>query len=224
MHRLRRITVLAIAGALIACTPNAGEQHAAPAPSHAPLTNPSGFPLVPGARIVDVKPFQQTISNTANDRSSWLSSQGAGTYEGHEMLAVTGASASSLRAWLNASVQKPPAGFAPLESAGAANRFGVNFAVFNDVSASKGHSVVVVVMDPAQVKDKLGGGLDLIERYRSLPEFLRQPVDNELKQRFGISGTEATDPSSPLGMTLSALQTIQSGNDRAILVVDAAKH
>jgi hypothetical protein len=56
-----------------------------------------------------------------------------------------------------------------------------------------------------------------------LPDYLRKPVDDQLKARTGMSATEATDPSSPLGMTISAVRELQSGDQRAIVLVDAAK-
>ena len=43
------------------------------------------------------------------------------------------------------------------------------------------------------------------------------PIDAQLKQRTGISGSEALDPASPLGAALTAYDEVKSTNSRAIV-------
>ena len=140
-------------------------------------------------------------------------------------------SPASLRKWLADLGHRPPEGYV-LEngSATASGRvtqtldvYGISYAAFRSANKAINRGVVVVAMDPKLVKEKLGIALDLVERYRSLPAALRDPIDREFKSKTGFTVTEATDPSSPLGMTLSALHDLQSNDERAVIMVDATK-
>jgi hypothetical protein len=191
------------------------------------LTNPTDFPLMSGANILDVKPFKQVIS-ASSGRSSGLTAQGAGTYTGNEVLAGSTASASDVDKWLAVLEQKPPSGYdyepETYTSAGQSlGKYGIQYAVFRNNAAGKKRAVVVVVMDPKLVKTKLGIAIDLVDKYRALPDYLRKPIDDQIKAKAGFSATEATDPSAPLGMTLAALKELQSKDERAIVMVDASK-
>ena len=101
--------------------------------------------------------------------------------------------------------------------------YGIAYAAFRTQKKTPGHGVVVVTMDPKQVKEKLGIALDLVERYRSLPSAVRDPIDQQFKGRTGFTISQATDPSSPLGMTIAALRQLQSSDARAIVMIDGTK-
>lgn len=229
--------ILAALGIAVASCSNQSQRSTAPqsqvapaAASPAVLTNPTDFPLIDGSKILDVKAFKQTVASTGG-QSSALSGEGSGTYLGNEVLAASSAPASGLHAWLAGIEKAPPKGYAYVQTATATSstvthsmdRYGIEYAVFRTTDPSTKRAVVVVVMDPRQVKDKLGVAIALVDKYRALPDFMRQPIDDQLKAKTGMSATEMTDPSAPLGITLAALKELQSTDERAIVMVDASK-
>jgi hypothetical protein len=218
------VGVLAIAGCSGKSQQSSSPQTAGSPPA---LTNPTDFPLASGSVLLDVKPFSQTVEATSMNSSS-LAGHGAGKYSGNEVLAETPASLDDLRGWLDRLKKAPPAGYtyqpASVESHDVAlSKYGIDYALFTKSGSAKPRGVVLVVMDPSQVRSKIGMAVDLVNRYRELPETVRQPIDQEVKSKIGFSATEATDPSAPLGMTLSALDQLRSTNDRAIMMIDATK-
>ena len=219
-----------VSAILTGCNGQSSPSSTAPPTTAAALKNPSNFPLVAGAKIIDVKPFSQTVAaNTM--QGSTFGRQGAGTYVGDEVLAASSMSAKDLQRWLADLGEKPPTGFVyETGSATASARtaqelalYGISYAAFRSADQAVNRGVVIVAMDPAQVRDKLGIALDLIQKYRSLPSALRDPIDQQIKAKTGFTATEATDPSSPLGMTLGALQQLQTSGDRAIVMIDGTK-
>ena len=226
------LALVAIAAAIAsACNGQSSPSSSASPETAAALKNPSDFPLVADAKILDVKPFSQTVAASAATQGSLLGSQGAGTYVGDEVLAASTESSKGLQQWLADLGQKPPSGFVyETGSATTSGRvaqtlalYGISYAAFRSADKAVNRGVVIVAMDPRQVRDKLGMAVDLIQKYRNLPSALRDPIDQQLKAKTGFSATEATDPSSPLGMTLSALQELQNSGDRAIVMIDGTK-
>jgi hypothetical protein len=63
----------------------------------------------------------------------------------------------------------------------------------------------------------------MIAKYRALPAIMRAPIDNEARARFGMSITDATQPDSPIGAALAALDQFQHRSSRGIVVIDAVK-
>jgi hypothetical protein len=224
----KRHTAVAIAlvAALCAgCSGTGGKGTAsAPQATAGKITNPTDFPLGPDAKILDAKPFNQTIVNTQGAGGTTLS-QGAGTYHGHSVIAQSTAPLADVKAWLAKLEAAPPAGYVYMADAqkpdavAVANRYGVTFAVFK--RGTKG--AVIAVIDPRQAHDKLGFMLGLVDKYRMLPASMRGPIDDETKKRTGMSVTEALDPSAPVGMTIEALREVNGSNDPAIVEVDASK-
>jgi hypothetical protein len=225
---MRRHIGIILAAAALSASACTGHSQQTSAPHPIIQKNPTDFPLVAGSSVIDVKPFSQTIP-AASAKDSALSASGAGTYSGTEVLAESGASDASLRAWLTRLKTAPPPGYAyqPAstdEVQRALDRFDVAYAAFVKTSSPTPHGVVLVVMDPQLVRAKIGIAADLVQRYRDLPESMRQPIDDQLKKQIGFSATEATDPSAPLGATLAALQELGSTDTRAIIEIDATKH
>lgn len=221
---------LMFAAMLAAC--NGGSQpSSAPQQTSPPaaLKNPTNFPLVEGATILDVKPFEETVSGVQLQTSALR--QGAGTYTGMEVLAESDKSVDALRRWLASVGHNPPPGYvyetgsatATGDTARTLDLYGIGYGAFRSGNAAVNRGVAVVVMDPKVVREKLGIALDLIDRYRSLPAALRDPIDQQFKQKSGFTITQATDPSSPLGMTLSALQELQNSDARAIVLIEGTK-
>jgi hypothetical protein len=191
------------------------------------LKNPTDITLVTGATLISVQPFSQTVPANS-DTTSGLTSQGAGTYAGDEVLAESPQSNAELDDWLASLRKSPPAGYATVPQASASvvrrlDDYGIAFAAFRKTESAGPRGVCVVVMDPKRVRTQLGFVIEIADRYRDLPESMRQSIDQNVKAKAGISVSEALDPSSPIGMTLSAVQQLQTTDDRAIIIVDATK-
>src|SRR5215472_2932848 len=101
MNTKRALVVIA---AIIAAGCNGQTRPSATPPppqTAAELKNPTDFPLAPDAKILDVKPFSQTIASTSsNSQGSSFTSQGSGTYTGNEVLASSTMSSKELQGWL----------------------------------------------------------------------------------------------------------------------------
>ena len=227
-HFVFALSVCAALAAVAGCTSRSSSSSNGPSTSAtAALANPSDFPLASDSRVIDVKPFSQTVAK-GSDQGSAFARSGAGTYSGQEVLAETSHSDADLREWLAGLKKNPPTGYvsAAHESADVDQelaKYGVAFGAFEKTGSPTPHGVLVVVMDPKQVSDKLGLAVGLVERYRDLPASFRQSVDEQMKQKVGFSATEATDPTAPIGITLSALRELSSSQNRAIVLVDATK-
>lgn len=206
--------------------PQGAENNPSPTASTA-LQNPIDFPLAQNSTVVATKKFSQTLN--AGQQQSGLLSSGAGTYDGNEVIAGSPESFSALQSWLRKMEAAPPAGYTHLaESSGVgsahalASKRGVDFAVFRDAKNSK-RAVLVVAIDPAVANRDLGPALGLVKKYQMLPSALRGNIDNTIKQRTGISIEQLTEPGSPLGIAMTAMGSFSDKNQRAVVVVDAAK-
>jgi hypothetical protein len=205
-----------------------GTQATAPPPTPgAAATNPTTFPLITGAVVVAAKPFSQTIQ--ASQTSTGVFKAGPGTYTGDEVIASSNDSLAQLENWLRQSEKQPPSGYTavvvPANMATihtTAQKNGVDFAMFRD-SANPNRGLIVVAMDPALTNAKLGAAISLVSKYQMLPEALRNGVDSQLKQRYGYTASEFVEPGSPLGSAVGALSDFKGKNQRAIIILDAAK-
>jgi hypothetical protein len=225
MNKYAATAFLVMAALSAGCSGNGGKSTAsAPHATAGAIVNPTDFPLGPDAKILDAKPFNQTIASAQGAGGTTLS-QGAGTYHGHSVIAQSTAPLADVKAWLTKLESAPPAGYVYVSSAqhpdsvAVAARYGVTYAVFKH--GTKG--AVIAVIDPRQAHDKLGFMLGLVDKYRMLPASMRGPIDDETKKRTGMSVTEALDPSAPVGMTIEALREVNGSNDPAIVEVDASK-
>lgn len=236
MKRRSSVLIAAAVLALAACSGNAGSsgQSAAVGASGAPaaaVINPTDFPLIDGATILATKNFSQTVDASKMKTGGAAFSQGSGTYAGEQVIAKSDKSLDDLATWLAAQTKTPPAGYTAVSASGAqmdqahamAEKYGIDFAAFQKVVDGKKHGVLLIAMDPAGLDKKLGPAIGLIQKYTSLPDMLKGPIDDQLKSRFGMTGTELLDPGSPLGAALAAYSDVKSTNSRAIVLVDAAK-
>lgn len=197
---------------------------------NAEATNSSGFPLYNGSVVVTARDFSQHLDPSALAGGGGAFTQGAGNYAGHQVIARSDATMDQLATWLTQTSQQPPAGFS-VPSGGSqltsarqqAERYGVDFAPF--VRDENGHKVgyIVVTMDPVAMDRRLGPALGLITKYQSLPAFARGPIDSQVQQKVGMSPSQLLDPASPIGAAITAYNTVKSSNQRAIVIVDAAK-
>jgi len=189
----------------------------------AAIANPTDFPLAVGTKILAAKPFNQTV--TAGGAGGTVLSQGAGTYSGHSVVAEATGSIADAKAWLAKTESSPPVGYTHVstaqnpKAATVAAKYGVTYGVFKN--GAKG--AVIAVIDTKVAHAKLGFLIGLADKYKMLPESMRGPIDDQVKQRLGMSITDALDPSAPVGMTLEALRTINATDQPAIVEVDAAK-
>jgi hypothetical protein len=229
---MNRLTVgaLAVFGVLLAGCGNQSGQGTANAPAGgaratpATISNPTDFPLAADAKILDAKPFNQTVKAGQGSGGTVLA-QGAGTYNGHSVIAQSTAPIADVKAWLVKIEGAPPAGYIYVSSAAhpkaveLAATYGVTYAVFK--SGSKG--AIIAVVDPKLAHAKLGFLLGLVDKYRLLPASMRGAIDEQVKKRAGMSVTEALDPSAPVGMTVEALRAVNGSDHPAIVEFDASK-
>ena len=190
----------------------------------AAITNPTDFPLAADAKILAAKPFNQTVTAGGGGGGTMLS-QGAGTYSGHSVIAEAAGSIADAKAWLAKTESAPPTGYTHVsaaenpKAATVAAKYGVTYGVFKN--GPKG--AVIAVIDTKVAHAKLGFLIGLADKYKMLPESMRGPIDDQVKQRLGMSITDALDPSAPVGMTLEALRTINTTDQPAIVELDATK-
>lgn len=198
---------LAVA-ALAGCSGGGSSARATPSPK---LANPLGFPLYDDAAVIDVRRVKQS------------------GYTGQEVIAATQAAFSDVDDWLDGLNAQPPAGYIAEEpqtnpeQTAQSQRNGLDYAVFRRKGGSGTHGMVVVVMDPERVNKRFGAILGMVDKYNALPTFLRGPVDNAAKARFGMTVTQAMQPGSPIAAALAAMHELQRRNARGILVIDAQK-
>lgn len=220
---------IAALAALTACS-GGGQQNSQPsAQGTAALTNSTGFPLYPNSSIVSTRSFTQNVNAHGTQNGVSVFDAGNGTYTGHEVIAATQGTFDNLSAWIDKVAGAPPSGYTAVETGNnpdehsQAQRYGIDYAAFTHKVGDARHGVLVIVMDPQRVNRRFGAVLGMISKYRSLPEVMRQPIDNEAKTRIGMTISEATAPESPIGAALAALSALQSKNARGIVVIDATK-
>jgi hypothetical protein len=213
------------AGALAGCGGGGTGAHATPSPA---LSNPLGFPLYSGASIISAKSFTQVVhADTSSGQSVFAA--GNGKYSGHEVIASSPASFTALAAWLDGLNTSPPDGYTaqePQSNPGQeeqSQRYGLDYAAFKRKEGAGSRGVLVIVMDPQRVNQRFGTILSMIDKYKALPAFLRGPIDNEAKSRFGMTVGEAMQPDSPIGAALAALNELEHKDARGIVVIDARK-
>jgi hypothetical protein len=209
---MRRIFLYALpaALALAACS---GGQAPAPTPTPSPvLRNPLNVALYPQAEVISVRSFRQVV--TGEQTRGTVFADGAGTYDGQEVVAASDAPFSKLAAWVHHFGSSGP---------GDTHQYGFDYAAFERGAGKGRHGTLVVVLDPQIVDRQFGSVLDIIAKYRSMPAFMRAPIDQEVKRRIGITLSDAMQPASPIGATLAALGDFEQRNSRGIVIVDAVR-
>jgi hypothetical protein len=223
----RLFAAAACAALLAAGCANKQEQTSAPAGGASPattLTNTTGLPLIADAVIIDTRDFHQMLDPT-QQAGNPLASMGKGTYVGHEVVASSLTGDADLAKWLASVAASPPEGWKKSDPGGEsvhaeARKYGVDYVAFVS-GTNKG--ATIIVMDPKLVTTKLGPVLALLDRYNSMPLPMRQGIDAQVKQRTGMSISEMTDKSSPLGAAIGAVNEFKSSDKRAIILVSGEK-
>jgi hypothetical protein len=202
-------------------------QQQPPGSTAANLSNPTGFPLYSGSKILVSKGFKQVVN--ANASGNGVLSEGNGTYSGNEVIASAPASFGALQTWLNDAYAKPPDGFRQAtdkdlnSGSDTAQTIGIYGRGFESTKNGKPSTLLIVAMDPSKVNARLGPALALIRQYRNMPSFMRGPIDEKVKAQTGFSVSEMLQPDSPMGLALDAMNEFSHNNQRAILMIDAQR-
>jgi hypothetical protein len=213
--------------ALAACsnTSHSGGGNPSPAP-----TNPIQFPLFSGAAVLSARTWHNTVAQgSLADRT--ILGQGAGTYDGHDVVAGTQAMMPALEAWLGDLAAHPPDGYTlglsgnGVEAVRTHTRvLGVDFVTFQGSENGRRHAVVVMAVDPQTLDEKAGPMLRLIGNVKHMPKALRDPIDAQARKQTGFSITEATNPDTPIGAAVAALDQLRDFGGRGIVLIDAVKN
>lgn len=198
-------------------------------PSPAP-TNPVSFPLFAGSAVLSTHAWHDTVAHgSIGDRA--IFGQGSGTYDGHDVVAGTQALMPALEAWLGDLAANPPSGYSVavqgngVEAVRTHTRdLGVDFVAFQNTENGKRHGVVVMAVDPQMLDEKAGPMLRLIGNLKHMPKALRDPIDAQARKQTGFSISDATNPDTPIGAAVAALDELRDFGGRGIVLIDAVKN
>ena len=104
-----RLSLVVLAAAMLAACSSGNHAAAGPSPQ---ATNPVAFPLLDGSQVLSSRAWTTTIHAKPGTADSAVLAQGAGTYDGHDVVAGTQAYMPALESWLSDSSVHPPAGYA----------------------------------------------------------------------------------------------------------------
>ncbi len=204
--KFRLFAVLALA-VIAACSGHSTSEKATPTPGATSIA----FGLPTGAKL--------------------LSSHDVVTphFVGHDLIAASAQSLADLSGWLTSMSATPPNGYTaddPSHLSELKKRiepYGIRAAAFVHQVNGQPHGVLVLVFDPATVREKAGILVSLASKYRALPPMLRDPIDTQIKKQSGMTGTELLAPSNPIGAVIESLDTLKTANERGILIIDGTK-
>lgn len=219
--------MLLAAGLLAGCSGAKSSAGGTPSPT---ATNPISFPLFDGSDVLSSRPWHNTISARPGAVDSALLAQGAGTYDGHDVVAGTQAMMPTLESWLDDLAAHPPPGYHVAVTGNGIDAvrthtraLGIDFDIFQGDDQGKTRGVAVMVVDPQTLDEKAGPMLGLVSRFKHVPSMLRDPLDEQAKKQTGFSITEAIDPQTPIGAVLAALDQLRDFGGRGIVLIDAVK-
>lgn len=188
------------------------------------------FPLFDGSAVLSAREWHTTIHRRPGVADATVLGEGAGTYDGHDVVAGTQAYMPALEQWLQGLSDSPPSGYRlamtgnGVDSVRTHTRaLGVDFVAFEGTQTGKPHGVVVMVVDPQTLDEKAGPMLGLIGRFKHMPSILRDPIDAQAKKQTGFSISEATNPDTPIGAAVAALDELRDFGGRGIVLIDAVK-
>ena len=130
--------------------------------------------------------------------------QGAGTYEGHDVVAGTQALMPALETWLGDLTANPPSGYSVallgngIDSVRTHTRdLGFDFQAFVNVVNGKRHGVVAIVVDPQTLDQKAGPMLGLIGRIKNVPPMSARSARRASAPSDGIFADRSRQPRYP---------------------------
>jgi hypothetical protein len=224
--KINRALFAALAAALTACS--SGNHGSAGGASS--TTNPIDFPMFGGANVLSSHDWHRTIAAQPGAAESAIYSQGAGRYDGHDVVAGTQAMMPALEGWLGDLSAHPPAGYTVAVTGNTVDavrthtrQLGFDFQAFTDTNNGKKHGIVVMAVDPQLLDEKAGPMLGLISRFKNMPAMWRGPIDAQVKRQTGFSVSDATDPDTPIGAAIAALGQLRDFGGRGIVIIDAVK-
>ncbi len=183
-----------------------------------------------GAAVLSSHEWHTTISQRPGFIDSTVFSQGQGKYDGHDVVAGTQALMPALEAWLDDLAAHPPDGYTVAISGNGVEAvrthtrdLGVDFVAFQETGNGKRHGIVVLAVDPQMLGERAGPMLGVIGKFKLLPRTLRDPLDAQAKRQTGFTLTEATDPDTPIGAAIAALDQLRDFGGRGIVLIDAVK-
>jgi hypothetical protein len=192
--------------------------------------NPIAFPMFDGASVLSSHAWHTTVSARPGVADSAVFAQGAGTYDGHDVVAGTQAMMPALETWLGDLAQNPPAGYSLAISGNGIDAvrshtraLGVDFVAFQQTENGKRHGLVVMAVDPQTFDEKAGPMIGLIGKFKLMPRTLRDPIDAQAKRQTGFSISEATNPDTPIGAAVAALDQLRDFGGRGIVLIDGVK-
>lgn len=219
----------AVALAATACSGGnrGGGAGARPSPA---ATNSIAFPIFDGATVLSARSWHEKVASSPGVGDNAVFRQGAGTYDGHDVVAGTQALMPSLEAWLGDLSAHPPAGYSVALQSDTVNAvrqhtrdLGVDFAVFENTQGGKQHGVVVLAVDPETLDAKAGPMLGVIGKFHLLPATLRDSIDAQAKKQTGFTISEASNPDTPIGAAVGALAQLRDFGGRGVVLIDAVK-
>lgn len=220
---MKRWRFAVLAAVLTACSSGHGS-------AGAPAGDPIAFPMFDGANVLSAHQWHRTITAQPGIADHAVFEQGAGTYDGHDVVAGTQAFMPTLEAWLGDLSAHPPSGYAVAVTGNGIDsvrthtrQLGFDFQAFTNVESGKRHGVVVMVVDPQVLDDKAGSMLQLIGRLKYMPKIIRDPLDAQIRRQTGFSLDDATNPDTPVGAAIAALGELQDFGGRGIVLIDAVK-
>jgi len=223
---MKRSWLAMLAAVLTACSSSSHGSAGAPSGT----TDPIAFPLFAGADVLSSHSWHRTIAAQPGGTDRTIFAQGAGTYDGHDVVAGTQALMPALEAWLGDLTAHPPADYTIAITGNGIDtvrthtrELGFDFQAFTKMDNGKRHGVVVMAVDPQMLDQKAGSMLALIGRFKYVPKSLRDPVDLQVKRATGFSLTEATNPDTPIGAAVAALDELRDFGGRGIVLIDAVK-
>lgn len=224
-----RVAAIGLIVALAACSSGAHSSGTSGGPAPA-ATNPVDFPLFDGASVLSAHAWHQTISSRPGFGDNALLSQGAGTYDGHDVVAGTQALMPALETWLESLGSSPPGGYVSVVKGNGVDAvrahtrdLGIDFMVFERVESGKRHDVVVLAVDPQTLDEKAGPMLGVVGKFKLLPQSLRDSIDAQVRKQTGFSVAEATNPDTPIGAAVGALAQLRDFGGRGVVLIDAVK-
>lgn len=210
------VAMLAVAACSQSNTSTQTGSTAAPGSPEPSPTNATGFPLFAESTVLASK--------------VWSEKTQAQHYAGLEVVASTPATLDKLGVWIKGLSTNPPAGYSVaasgsgVESAHArAAKMGVDFQVFDHQVDGKHHATIVLAIDPAVFDRQAGPMLGALDKYKMLPQALRDPIDAQVKARTGFTVSEALSPNTPIGAAVAAVNQLRSTGQRGVVLVDGAK-
>lgn len=224
---MKRSFFAALAAALAACASGGHGSAGGPSPS---ASDAIAFPLFAGSDVLSSREWHRTISAQPGAADRTVYAQGVGTYDGHDVVAGTQALMPALEAWLGDLSANPPPGYTLATTGGTieavrthTRELGFDFAAFTNTQNGKRHGVVVLAVDPQTLDQKAGPMLGLISRIKNMPPMWRDPLDAQVRRQTGFSLADASNPDTPAGAAIAALDQLRNYGGRGIVLIDATK-